>query len=92
MKRILIFLISIGICLSQPFHITSYAQETKDTIQIESPSAILMETTTGMVLYEKHADEKLAPASVTKVMTMLLIFEAIESGKIKLEDTVSVSE
>lgn len=92
MKRILIFLISIGICLSQPFHITSYAQETKDTIQIESPSAILMEASTGKVLYEKNPDEKLAPASVTKVMTMLLIFDAIESGKIKLEDTVTVSE
>lgn len=44
------------------------------------------------MIYEKNADEKLPPASVTKVMTMLLIFDAIESGEIKLEDNVTVSE
>ena len=61
-------------------------------IEVSSPSAILMEASTGQILYEKEADTKRAPASVTKIMTMLLIFDAIEEGKIKLEDTVTVSE
>ena len=57
-----------------------------------SPSAILMEQETGTVLYEKNADERMAPASVTKVMTMLLILEDVESGKLRLEDTVTASQ
>lgn len=57
-----------------------------------SPSAVLMEGSTGTVLFEKNKDEKLKPASVTKVMTLLLIFEALDSGQIKLTDDVSVSE
>lgn len=63
-----------------------------DTITIDSPSAILMEASTGTVIYEKNADEVLPPASITKIMTMILIFDALESGKIKLTDEVSVSE
>ena len=55
-------------------------------------SAILMEANTGRVLYTQNADEALPPASVTKVMTLLLVMEAIDSGKISLSDTVSVSE
>ena len=51
-----------------------------------------MEASTGQVIYEKSADQKLAPASVTKVMTLLLIFDALEEGKIRLEDSVTVSE
>jgi D-alanyl-D-alanine carboxypeptidase (penicillin-binding protein 5/6) len=53
--------------------------------------AILMDAATGTVFYEKNADEALPPASVTKIMTLLLVMEAIEDGKIKLSDTVSVS-
>lgn len=60
-------------------------------IEIESPSAILMEATTGTVLYEKAADEARKPASVTKIMTVLLIFEALDSGTLKLEDEVVTS-
>jgi D-alanyl-D-alanine carboxypeptidase (penicillin-binding protein 5/6) len=59
---------------------------------ISAPSAILIEASTGTVIYEKNADEARPPASVTKVMTMLLIFDALAEGKIQLEDTVSVSE
>ena len=55
-------------------------------------SAILIEASTGEVLYEKNADEALAPASMTKIMTLLLTMEAIEKGNIKLSDTVRVSE
>lgn len=60
-------------------------------VDIKSPSAILMEASTGTVLYEKAADEKRSPASVTKIMTALLIFEAIESGKLKLTDEAVTS-
>ena len=67
-----------------------YAEET--SLDISAPSAILMEASSGQVLYEKDADVKRAPASVTKVMTLLLIFEALEEGKITLEDEVQTSE
>ena len=63
-----------------------------DGLRIESKAAVLMEKTTGNVLYEKNADEKLSPASITKIMTLILIFDNIESGKIKLEDIVTTSE
>lgn len=68
--------------------------ETTDTVSIgiQAPHAILMEASTGTILYEKDAHVAVPPASVTKIMTMLLIFEALEDDKIKLEDTVVVSE
>lgn len=68
------------------------AADVKDSLGIESPSALLMELSSGKVLYEKDADSKRRPASVTKLMTMLLAFEKIDSGAIKLEDTITVSE
>ena len=61
-------------------------------LDLSAKSALLMEVATGTVLYEKNCHERLAPASVTKVMTMLLIMEAIDSGKITLNDTVTASE
>ncbi|WP_297634482.1 D-alanyl-D-alanine carboxypeptidase family protein [uncultured Clostridium sp.] len=61
-------------------------------IQVEAKSALLLEPTTGKVVYEKNADEKFAPASVTKVMTMLLAMEGVDSGKIKINDKVTCSE
>ncbi len=60
--------------------------------EVAAKSAILMDAATGTILSEKNAHEKLAPASVTKVMTMLLIMEAIDSGKIRWEDMVTTSE
>ncbi len=62
-----------------------------DGPEIESPAAILMEASTGTVLYEKEADIKRSPASVTKIMTALLIFEALEDGKLSLEEEVITS-
>ena len=61
-------------------------------LDIKGKSAFLMDAATGTVLYEKNAHEPLAPASVTKVMTMLLIMEAIDAGKIGWDDTVTASE
>ena len=60
-------------------------------LNVQAASAVLMEKETGTVLYEQSPDEKLEPASVTKVMTLLLIFEALDSGKVKKEDIVTVS-
>ncbi len=61
-------------------------------LEIGGKSAVLMDAATGKILYESNAHERLAPASVTKVMTMLLIMEAVDSGKITMTDTVTASE
>jgi len=63
-----------------------------DNFDLKSKSAILMDASTGKVLYEKNSHEELPPASVTKVMTMLLVMEALDSGKIKTTDKVVTSE
>ncbi len=60
-------------------------------LELAAPSAILMEKSTGQVLYEDNADEPLRPASVTKVMTLLLVMEALEDGRIGWDDTVTTS-
>ena len=59
---------------------------------VSAPSAILMEASTGQVIFEKDADTQRPPASVTKVMTLLLIFDALDKGKISLADEVATSE
>lgn len=61
-------------------------------LDLESPSAVLIEGSTGTIIYDKNKDEKLKPASITKIMTLLLIFDALNSGQITLTDEVSVSE
>lgn len=61
-------------------------------LNLQSKSAILMELSTGKVLYEHNPDEVLSPASITKIMTLILIFDAIEEGKIGFEDMVTTSE
>jgi len=70
------------------FVMVTHAEELAENAK----SAILIEASTGEVLYEKNADEALAPASMTKIMTLLLTMEAIEKGQISLEDSVLVSE
>ena len=62
-----------------------------DPLDLECKSAILLEANTGTVLYEKNADESLPPASVTKIMTLLLVMEAIEDGRVKYRDMVRAS-
>ena len=66
-------------------------QSFAENVEIESPAACLMELTTGKILYEKEADTRRSPASVTKIMTLLLVMEAVDSGRIALDDTVTVS-
>ena len=68
-----------------------YADNSLQEMKFDCLSAILIEASTGKVLFEQNADEALPPASVTKVMTLLLVMEAIESGKISLSDTVTAS-
>lgn len=62
------------------------------TLDIKAKSAILMEVNTGKILYEMNADEKLPPASITKIMSLLLVMEAIDNGKMSVEDVITASE
>lgn len=64
----------------------------KSNLELNCKSAVLMDANTGTVLYENNADLRLSPASVTKVMTLLLVFEAINSGNLKYDDILCVSE
>lgn len=83
MKRFLVFLIFFSF-IGVKAESLSFAENAK--------SAIMIEASTGDVLFEKNADEKLVPASMTKMMSMLLILEAIEKGIIKWDQVVTVSE
>lgn len=69
-----------------------YTASLEEGMNVDAKSAILIEPVTGTVLYEKNPDQKFAPASVTKIMTMLLAMEAIDSGKISLNDKITCSE
>ena len=71
---------------------TSNEAIAKDELNLDCESAILIEQNSGQVLYEKNAHEQLRPASVTKLMTILLTFEALEAGQITLEDKVPCSQ
>lgn len=62
------------------------------TLDIKAKSAILMEVTTGTILYEQNTDQQLPPASITKIMSLLLVMEAIKNGNMSVEDVVSASE
>ncbi len=64
----------------------------EETVQVSAPAAILLEASTGQVIYEKNADERRSPASITKIMTMLLTMEALAEGEISLEDEIVTSE
>lgn len=93
-KKIFNFFLIITIFMATPTQIFAQTEDKKENthLDVQAKSAILIEQSTGKVLYEQSPDEKLSPASVTKVMTLFLIYEAIEKGKIKWDDTVTVSE
>lgn len=94
MIRSLFLILSISALLftSAPLH--TFAEQEAEPMQLVEnvKSAILMEKDTGAILFEHNSDERLAPASMTKIMTMLLIMEAIDSGKITLDEKVRTSE
>ena len=88
MKKLICFFI----CVCFMMHSVVVFAEGNTDLGLNAKSAILMEESTGNILYESNPDERLPIASVTKVMTMLLIMEAVDSGKISLDDMVTVSE
>lgn len=95
MHCILSFLLSACLLFSSllPNSDTTPAEQPPtDEIAVSAPSAVLMESSTGQIIYEKESNTSLHPASITKIMTMILIFDALDEGKISLEDTVTVSE
>ena len=67
------------------------SQQTENTDLIQAPSGILMEARTGTVIYQKDQDTRRSPASITKIMTLILIFDALEKGNLKMDDTVTTS-
>lgn len=93
MKKIVILILCL---LMFPSYITASTlavnNDVTDNLASNAKSAILIEKETGKILYEKNAHEKLAPASMTKIMSMLIIIEAIEKGTISWDEIITVSE
>ena len=85
MRKVALVILA-AVMIMSVFPVAGYAESKYD-----AKSVILMEAETGTVLYEENSDLPLPPASVTKVMTMLLVMEAVDSGQIKLTDMVTVS-
>ncbi len=85
-RRIISLILSLIICFSMPVELFA-----EDKLDIQAKSAILMDYNTGEILYEKNPHDKVPPASISKIMTLLLAMEALESGKIKLSDNVRIS-
>ena len=83
-------IISIGLAICLLLGLTPGAWAAG--LEVAAPSAILMDAATGTILWEKDAHTRLAPASVTKIMTLLLVLEALDSGKIGWDDTVTASD
>lgn len=91
MKRIISLVITtvvFALMLAPP----TFAAEKKGELVQNVKSAILIDRDTGTILYEKNSNEKLPPASMTKVMTMLLIMEALDQGKLKMDEKIRTSE
>lgn len=92
MYRLLSVFLSVSLMLSGFLYREEETVPPTEGPAVSAPSALLMEASTGTVLYEKDAHTPLRPASITKIMTLILIFDALEKGSISLTDTVSVSE
>ncbi len=89
MKRLLS--LCLAVCCLAAVPSASAAPAAGSPLALSCPSAILMEKETGTILYDQNSREKLEPASVTKVMTLLLVMEALDSGRLALDDLVTVS-
>lgn len=101
MRSFISLLLVVCMLFSPLSQLTVCGEETSDTkdnsadsisLNISAPSALLMEASTGAIIYEKNAHEIRHPASITKIMTLILIFDALEKKQISLTDTVTVSE
>ena len=91
LKKVVAILLILAFTMA--FSVSSFALTIKEPrLELDGKSAILMDANTGTVLFEKNADLRLSPASVTKIMTLLLVFEAIEKGTLKYDDILTVSE
>lgn len=90
MKRFVIFLLSLSLFVTMPARVYAEEEEKESTQTVKS--SILMCINTGEVLSENNSHERLSPASVTKIMSLLIIFEAIDSGRISLDDMVTADE
>lgn len=94
-KWIAMLMASVLFCISGSMAVMAEEEtggESAGSVTVTAPSVLLMEASTGKVLYEKDADTRRPPASVTKVMTILLIYDALSAGKIHKEDVVTTSE
>ena len=89
MKKVMSFLILLSLFIFIP---SVAAEEVSSDLAPNSKSAILLDASTKTILFKKNEQEKLAPASMTKVMSMLLIMEAIDNGSLSLDDDVTISE
>ena len=90
LTAVLTVIFCVGCCL--PAGAAEKQYENLTDLGLTSKSALLMEEDTGTILYEQNSHEALPPASVTKVMTLLLIYEGERDGKFEWTDTVQVSE
>ncbi|MFQ9156963.1 MAG: D-alanyl-D-alanine carboxypeptidase family protein [Blautia sp.] len=96
-KRVLALFLTIILMVCGNGVLTAYGEENKEAdgvqedILIQAPAGILIEADTGTVLYKKSEEEKRSPASITKIMTLLLIFDSLADGNLKLTDTVTTS-
>ena len=89
-KKAIVFIILSAMFFTQFLNFSVKGEDLG--LDVEAKSGLLMEPTTGKIIFEKNVHEKFAPASVTKIMTMLLTMEAVDSGNIKMNDKVVVSE
>ncbi|MFE4705787.1 D-alanyl-D-alanine carboxypeptidase family protein [Peribacillus simplex] len=92
MKRILSLFLTVLVALGFSIPHTKAAEEKGVELAANAKSAILIERDTGTVLYDKNADVRLSPASMTKIMTMLLIMEAIDKGELSMKEKIRTSE
>ena len=92
LKHLFAILLLAALCISvMPLPMSAKTDASQEISRYECASAILMEAETGTVLYEQNPDQALPPASVTKIMTLLLVMEAIDSGTLKLDDMLTCS-
>lgn len=92
MKRILSLFLTVLVAMGFSIPHTEAAEEKGVELAANAKSAILIERDTGTVLYDKNADVRLSPASMTKIMTMLLIMEAVDKGELSMKEKIRTSE